>query len=96
MFPAHNTQSLAHELRHHFFVVHYRSRNQLREKGYENYVIEKRAALDDTFVAVHQIGDLLEREKGNCEGQNNIQSLNLATSSIVQGFNEEIEVFKIP
>ena len=55
------------KLRHHLFVMHDRSSDELGEEGDEEGVIEDVVFFGFAAVAVDQIGDLLEREEADPE-----------------------------
>lgn len=48
------------ELRHHFFVMHYRTGNQVREVGNEQNVTNEVEPLHFAVIRIHPNGDLGE------------------------------------
>jgi hypothetical protein len=58
------------ELRHHFFVVQHRTRDQVRKIGNKQCIVNKVEFLHLALIGIHQKGDLRESKKGNAEREN--------------------------
>ena len=63
------------ELRHHLAVVQDRAREQVREEGHEQRVVDEHRLLRLAAMDVDQVRDLREREEADAERQREVQEV---------------------
>jgi hypothetical protein len=73
-----------------------RAGQQLREEHHEKAVFEKIVLLDLAAAGIDQIGDLLKREEGDPERQQDVLQHEIGLEQLVGRLDEEIGVLEVP
>ena len=83
------------ELRHHLGMMQNRPRDQMREIGHEQTVMDKAVFACLALIGVHQKRDLREGEKRNPQRQNDGAQTDTGSGRCVQVIDKEVRVFVI-
>ena len=69
--------------------------DELREEAYEQRKLEEIVAVDLAAVAVDDVGDLLEREEGDAQGQHNRREYPVEAEQSIDVVDKKVRILEI-
>ena len=82
------------DLRHDLGVMGNRTRDQLREEGYEEGIVEQGEVAHQAAMGIHQEGDLLESDEGDADRKDDVRNRPLCAHNMIYVGDKKARVFK--